>query len=639
MATKPILTVDVQSSGFTAFVKQFDDYAEAVQQHNQAWRDLKQIATGSLSPIAKEADKITKSTGRLNIALAGTATAFGKVGVAAGGVLKIVERIGSIIGKVSLIGGIATGAGLFGLDKLAGAVYTQTRTAAGINLTPGQLNALRVNMQRYVSPDTLASAAALAQNDLSKQGYLAAIGISPGQATRESPFDLSLQIAQRARAIGQAGPIRIQDARVQALMQLGLGIEDIRRLSAAPAGQFGAAVASARRDMNSVGYPQKVADEWSRLLIQMDRAGKEIEAIFVTALAKLADPLSRLSQSVVDVIGAFLKGDGMAKIIDDVAKGMEKLPGIVEGFAKYLASPEFQGKFVGFVADVEKAGRELFSVIDGIYQFMVRLGLVKPEPTHNEFVKAFGNTKAVPPLTSGMPEQGIWTGKAEVPNFRQSGAYAASNLHSLALKYGSQYQIPSGLLDRMLMVESSYGAGSMVSPAGAMGPMQLMPGTAAQLGVDPFNPDQGIHGGARYLADMYRYYGDWDKALAAYNWGPGNLDKDMKAHGAAWRDFLPAATSLYLRQTTGSLAGQEDAAVKGAIGQSSAIKNAQRQPFGSAPSSISSTTSMWPMMTLLQKQTQILQSMAQQASKTAKVSIQNSAGAQIAIQANNAAVQ
>ena len=89
-----------------------------------------------------------------------------------------------------------------------------------------------------------------------------------------------------------------------------------------------------------------------------------------------------------------------------------------------------------------------------------------------------------------------------------------------------------------------------VSSAGAMGLMQLMEGTAEDLGVDdPFNEEQNVRGGTRYLRQMLdKYEQDVDKALAAYNWGPGNLDKHLESvpGGADWRVGLPRETANYV---------------------------------------------------------------------------------------------
>lgn len=87
----------------------------------------------------------------------------------------------------------------------------------------------------------------------------------------------------------------------------------------------------------------------------------------------------------------------------------------------------------------------------------------------------------------------------------------------------ARYDLSPDFLDAVARSESGYDARA-VSPAGAIGVMQLMPSTARSLGVDPWNPAQNIMGGAAYLrAQLDRFDGDIDLALAAYNAGEGRV--------------------------------------------------------------------------------------------------------------------
>jgi len=72
----------------------------------------------------------------------------------------------------------------------------------------------------------------------------------------------------------------------------------------------------------------------------------------------------------------------------------------------------------------------------------------------------------------------------------------------------------------------------VTSSAGALGVFQLMPATAAGLGVDPTDLTGNITGGITYLKQLFDKYGDWSTALAAYNWGSGHVDSGSAIPGS-----------------------------------------------------------------------------------------------------------
>ncbi|HVA34510.1 MAG TPA: lytic transglycosylase domain-containing protein [Candidatus Baltobacteraceae bacterium] len=101
-----------------------------------------------------------------------------------------------------------------------------------------------------------------------------------------------------------------------------------------------------------------------------------------------------------------------------------------------------------------------------------------------------------------------------------------SEIHGLVADASQSDGVPEGLLHAVLMSESA-GDPSAISSAGAQGLMQLMPGTAASCGIaNPFDPTENVQCGAQYLRSMLaRYHNNVTLAVAAYNAGPGAVDR------------------------------------------------------------------------------------------------------------------
>ena len=105
-----------------------------------------------------------------------------------------------------------------------------------------------------------------------------------------------------------------------------------------------------------------------------------------------------------------------------------------------------------------------------------------------------------------------------------SGKTNYDELKDVINECAEKYNVDQELIRAMIQVESGWTTDA-VSNKGAQGLMQLMPRTAAMLGVeDPFDPVQNIEGGTRYISDLTdKYKGDVEKALAAYNAGPARV--------------------------------------------------------------------------------------------------------------------
>jgi LysM repeat protein len=127
-------------------------------------------------------------------------------------------------------------------------------------------------------------------------------------------------------------------------------------------------------------------------------------------------------------------------------------------------------------------------------------------------------------------------------------AMQGGQLWDMAREFGRKYNLDPRLIMAVVEKESN-GNPRARSHVGARGLMQLMPGTARELGVtDPYNARQNMDAGSRYLKQMIREFGDVRLGLMAYNWGPGNVRsyvRGRKKPPAETRNYVPAVLAYY----------------------------------------------------------------------------------------------
>lgn len=517
MANKPIISINIDDANFAKFKTMFDDYTAKVKEAPDMWNKVNvasgkanlglKTMLGSMTGISKAFESISKSV-----------ISIGKWGVTAGAL------------------GAATG--LFGVDKLAGSVFNSQRQARGSGVSIGQLKSFGVNLGRYVDPSAL-STVANARNDLTQQWAFRAMGIGANQENSEGNFQLTLDMIKRAKAIWDAGPKTQQYAQARGLTQF-FTMDDLRRLGATPDSELNTATLKSQQDTTAFGLSDKVAGQWAKLSVQLDRAGVSIETSLIKGLTDLTGPLGSLSSATTSAISSILGSQGFKWAIDETAVG-------IGDFAKWISSPFFKTDLTAFSNGIKILGQDLLVALK-------YFGLI---PGTASTQQAPGISQGVAGAVANSPG-----GKIVPPGWGPAIGYLLTGPNGMKKNYpvpsksdfsavDDMFGLPNGTTLALAHAENgSVLRNNLTSPAGAQGLMQLMPDTQKQYGVsNPFDPIQSAVAAGAMMRDLrHKYKNDPWKAVAAYNWGESNLDRDIAANGKNWFRYAPHETRVEVRR-------------------------------------------------------------------------------------------
>jgi tetratricopeptide (TPR) repeat protein len=219
----------------------------------------------------------------------------------------------------------------------------------------------------------------------------------------------------------------------------------------------------------------------------------------LSALKQALTAVENLTGAVVKLVAAFFK----TQAIKDLFQSINQQITYTINLANLLAN-QFAGLFDAISAFLSG---DLTGAVKILHQMDKQLA--KDWETYTAGGTVAGSTGDIPSGSSGVSQQ-------ISPNTMGSNSSYDDIISAASQKYG----VPVDIIRGVIGAESTWNPRA-VSPAGAMGLMQLMPSTAASLGVtNAFDPYQNIMGGTLYLAEMYKSQGNWNDALRAYNGGP-----------------------------------------------------------------------------------------------------------------------
>lgn len=244
---------------------------------------------------------------------------------------------------------------------------------------------------------------------------------------------------------------------------------------------------------------------------------------------------------------AAIRGPQAGQIAANIDASTKLVQGFFANTLSAIESGDLSGKFQKLGADAVKSAMDgIDSGAAGLYGAAVNAGDMI-EQGWRDRMKQHSPSQV-------MYDLGLGAGLSLYSGFLDGakGHNLSAEIDKLVQEAAEKYKIDPNLIRAIIKQESSGRVGA-VSPAGARGLMQLMPGTARRYGVtDPFDPAQNIDAGAHYLSDLLKMFGDLRLAIAAYNAGEGAVQKYGGVPPyAETQAYVPKVMRNYTRLSTG----------------------------------------------------------------------------------------
>jgi hypothetical protein len=250
------------------------------------------------------------------------------------------------------LGLIGMGAGLFGLEKLADSVSSNRVAAQQLGISTGEKAAFDLNFgNRFGLDSSFVSKVQDVQADLNQRWQFAGLHLQ-NEAATEDHATLSADVIKRAKVLwDEAGP---QGHNKSWMLGSGLsGFMDFAQwqgIGAHSTAEVNEAADNYARDARRLSVPDADQKSWQDFSIQIQRAGQQIENVFIKGLVPLLGPLQHLSEDVVHMVEAFL---GSQALKDGIAKLSEG----IKWLADWMASPAFETDLQGFLKAIEEASQ------------------------------------------------------------------------------------------------------------------------------------------------------------------------------------------------------------------------------------------------------------------------------------------
>jgi hypothetical protein len=347
---KSIVDIDVNDGKFQAFLGLWNKYQTSLSKTPDLWKKAGSgaAALGSANAagakgLEKQSKSLDKQKGQyesINKAMAGMAKSAERV---AKFMASTAMSVLKFVGEGGILSGLMGAGGLWGLDRLAGSVSNNYRTAQGLGTTSGRLKAFQLNFGQYL-PNAQGNIenVASAQADYSRRWAFNAMGV---KQDGKDPAVLAAEMAVKAKALFDKSDKSEQFARSRGLLEF-YSMDDLRALHNTPMKDLEAAKKNFGADARSLSLTKDQQAAWQELNRKLATAGQKIEVAFINGLQPLVNSkaFEKLSTSIVDFITKIAGSK-------ELQEWITKLATAISGFGDYLLSPKFNTDLKTFVTN------------------------------------------------------------------------------------------------------------------------------------------------------------------------------------------------------------------------------------------------------------------------------------------------
>jgi hypothetical protein len=552
-AVKSIIDVEVDGGAFKKFHADFNKYMDDVKKMPGLWGRMDKASRGALEREAtgfavqmnmlrnvadikrkiEDQDRKGVDTSRKQ------ADNWGKIAQSGKNFATSVLSAGASIAKwaaFGLAGGLlGAGGGLWGISRLAANASDTRRSALGMGISFGQKQAFGATFGRLVDPDSYLQSVFEAQSDISKRWTLYGAGISDRQMQGKNAAQIGVDLLTSLKKIADTTPQQLYGQVLQArgLSQFA-SANTLQLLHGTNWGELGGLQKQFGPQANQMNVN---ARRWADFNTALETTKFRLESVFLKALDRLTVPLGKLSSSFEGAVEAFMMSDMVKKWISDLGTELEKL-------AAYMQTEQFQKDLQNFFTAIGKLGNQLSFVLGAMADFATWVyknipGAQRPE----------ANPGLAGSFAYGVMGQQFFNPATGKPTVYRSSLLGLEHRGESAWPAMQRYleekhHLPAGTMATLFKMEGVWDKQKQQwkdSPAGAFGPFQFMPGTAAQYGINRFSSfeDQAEASAAYMEANLKKFHGDLEKAAVGYNMSPDRLAAIVKKYGADWKNHLP----------------------------------------------------------------------------------------------------